>query len=394
MSSNPLNIKKNIFALSLLGFIGAAITLGLFYTNISSALHAERRNEAQRLIEAATGGLHYFYQLEQSGKISREEAQHQAAKAIGSLRFGESGYFWINDMDGIVIMHPILPDLIGTNLLNTTDNQGVYLFRDFVNMADQGGGWVTYNWPKPGDSENWYSKVSYASPFQPWQWILGTGLYLDDINREINRKTIHLGIITLSIYVIILICSLIVANRYMRKLGNIAIRDALTTMFTRRYLDELSPMFISRHERNPEDYLIVTFFDIDHFKDINDRYGHGTGDIVLKNVGQCISASTRESDLAIRYGGEEFVMISLLSTAGDAIDQAERIREKCAELSFSYKNQKFSITLSAGLAMRQADESMESLIRRADEQLYRAKNRGRDRLESDYESSRSTPPIK
>ncbi|NWF39114.1 diguanylate cyclase [Mariprofundus sp. NF] len=380
MHSNRLNLRFKLIALSLLGLIGMIITLGLFYSNISSALYEERKHEARRLIEAATGGLQYFHQLEQSGAMSQSEAKRQATKAIAMLRYGKNGYFWINDMDGIMIMHPFQSGLNGTNLLNTSDNQGIYLFREFVQKAERGGGWVKYNWPKPGDAEQWYSKVSYASPFLPWRWILGTGLYLDDINEEINQTTLNLGIIIFSIYAVMLIVTLLVANRFMLQLGELAIRDPLTSMFTRRHFMELAPMFISGHDRSPQDCLAAIFFDIDHFKHVNDSYGHDTGDVVLKAVGNTIAKMTRDSDMAIRYGGEEFVVIALSNRLDEAVEMAERIRSACAALSFHHNRDTFTITISAGLAERALHESMENLISRADQQLYLAKENGRDRL--------------
>ena len=380
MHSSRLNLRFKLIALSVLGFVGMIITLGLFYSNISTALYEERKSEARRLIEAATGGLRYFHQLEQSGAMSREEAQRQATKAIAMLRFGKNGYFWINDMDGIMIMHPFQPSLNGTNLLNTSDNQDIYLFREFVEKAASGGGWVNYNWPKPGDADHWYSKVSYASPFLPWRWILGTGLYLDDLNEEISRTTLYLGIITFFIYVIILIITIATASRFMKQLGDLAIRDPLTSMFTRRHFLELAPMYISNHERNPKTCLVSVFFDIDHFKHVNDTYGHDTGDVVLKGVASTIAELTRDSDMAIRYGGEEFVVIMVVNKLEQAIEITERIRTSCAALQFSQDIDQFSVTLSAGMAERNLHESMENLISRADQQLYLAKENGRNRL--------------
>lgn len=382
MGNRNLNIKVKLIALSALGFLGLCITLGIFYYTTSNALHEEREAEAQRLIEAATGGLHFFYSLEKSGAVSREVAQQQASKAIGSLRFGSDGYFWINDMDGVMIMHPI-SDYIGKNMLDTTDNQGTFLFHDFINRAKSGGGWAFYNWPKPGDPDHWYSKVSYVSPFEPWHWIIGTGLYLDDIDREIRWKTLQTGIVVFSIYAAILLITLFASHHFMNQLGELALRDPLTSMFTRRYLNEVSAIFVANQNRNPDTFLAAIFFDIDYFKQVNDTHGHETGDLVLQKVAKTIADATRHSDIAIRFGGEEFVVISLVNDKTDAVDLARRIRSKCAALTFGHKHENFTITISAGLAIKNDNEAMNELIARADHQLYKAKRNGRDRLETE-----------
>lgn len=387
MKQRNLNIKVKLAALAALGFLGLSATLGIFYYTTSTTLHNERKEEARRLIEAAIGGLQFFYSLEQSGVMSHEQAQQQAARAIGSLRFGKNGYFWLNDMQGTMIMHP-LSEYIGRNLYDAQDNQGTYLFHDFVAKAKSGGGWTYYNWPKPNDADHWYANVSYVSPFKPWNWIIGTGLYLDDIGQEIRRKTLHMGIIVFSIYAAILLVILFAAHYFMQQLGELAIRDPLTSMFTRRYMSELSSVYIANHNRNPHIALVAFFLDIDHFKNVNDDHGHETGDTVIREVGKAIITSTRHSDIAIRFGGEEFVVISLVNNRQEAIELAQRIRFECTKLSFGDKGESFSITISAGLAIRQPEENMDSLIARADHQLYRAKRNGRNRLEIEDDDER------
>jgi len=129
-----------------------------------------------------------------------------------------------------------------------------------------------------------------------------------------------------------------------------------------------------------DQYLSVIFFDIDHFKEINDRYGHALGDKVLANIGTTIKYVIRKSDLGIRYGGEEFLVVMLSNSKDDVIQVTERIREQSHKLVFGDENKNINITLSAGISFREEGEDFESMIKRADENLYKAKNSGRDRL--------------
>ena len=223
-------------------------------------------------------------------------------------------------------------------------------------------------------------KISYVAYFKPWDWILGTGLYLDDMEKEIQGATLR-GVLMISfIFIVLILTSISLASRFMRQLKDLAIHDPLTGLYTRRYLYELTPMYLSKQERNEGQLLAAIFFDVDHFKKVNDRHGHAVGDNVLIGLGKTIKHVVRKGDLGIRYGGEEFVVIMLCANKEDAVIVAERIRTEANELQFAGKDDTFSVTLSAGLAYREEKEDFDALLKRADEKLYLAKESGRDRL--------------
>ena len=114
--------------------------------------------------------------------------KHRAIEAIGKMRYGKSGYFWINDMNGVIIQHPIKPQLIGKNLYNLKDKKGHYFFRKMLELCKtKGAGFIKYWWPKPG-SDKPEPKLSYVKLFKPWGWIIGTGIYIDDIKKSIEAK--------------------------------------------------------------------------------------------------------------------------------------------------------------------------------------------------------------
>ncbi len=123
-------------------------------------------------------------------EAAEEQFKKDAMKAIGSLRFGRSGqdYFWINDMNCRVIMHPIKPSLNGKDMSNLKDPNGKFFFREFIKVCKTDGeGYVDYLWPKPG-YEKPVPKLSYVKLFDKWGWIVGTGVYLDDVNQAIAAK--------------------------------------------------------------------------------------------------------------------------------------------------------------------------------------------------------------
>jgi two-component system cell cycle response regulator len=164
-----------------------------------------------------------------------------------------------------------------------------------------------------------------------------------------------------------------------------AITDGLTGLFNHRHFQERLGEELERTERHPGP-LAVVLFDLDHFKAINDRYGHPVGDTVLKSVANLIRESIRKIDLAARYGGEEFVLVLVNTDAAGAFRLAERIRKAAGRIIFSAGKSKgsggeeFSITLSAGLAAYPVHaRRKEDLVEAADQALYQAKANGRNR---------------
>ena len=161
-----------------------------------------------------------------------------------------------------------------------------------------------------------------------------------------------------------------------------AVRDPLTGLFNRQYLDETLMREIRRDRRRRAPFSLV-MLDIDHFKVFNDTYGHAAGDEVLKELGKLLRDTVRASDIACRYGGEEFVVVLLDADLAAALPTVERICLDIKQKQCIYRGQELpGITVSAGLAQYPMHgTSAEELLRAADEAMYAAKNAGRDRIE-------------
>jgi len=170
------------------------------------------------------------------------------------------------------------------------------------------------------------------------------------------------------------------ANEQLKKLTNI---DHLTGLFNRRYLTEILDGEFFRARRNNE-YLSIIMVDIDYFKNVNDTFGHQNGDIVLGAVATLVQRQLRAYDSAARYGGEEFVLVVPGSTLAGAVAVADRLRQTVLEYSFPPPMEQLTVTVSAGVAAYPSPEidSVDSLFRQADEALYRAKQNGRNRVET------------
>ncbi len=158
------------------------------------------------LTETIWSLLDVYHEREESGELSREEAQQRVIMRIHDLRYGgeKKDYFWINDMGPRMIMHPYRPDLEGQDVSDFQDSKGKYLFQEFVRVIEeQGAGYVEYMWQWKDDPSRNASKMSYIKGFEPWGWIIGTGMYIDDIEAEMSQIRRRLSAISMGILLIV-----------------------------------------------------------------------------------------------------------------------------------------------------------------------------------------------
>ncbi len=155
--------------------------------------------------------------------------------------------------------------------------------------------------------------------------------------------------------------------------------DALTKLYNKRALDEFLEIREGEFKRYEKPYSVV-FFDIDHFKQVNDTYGHEAGDIVLKGFAKVFKEIARNVDIIGRYGGEEFIAILSETDRQGAMTFAEKVRKKLEISRFVYQGKKIQVTISGGIAFREEYPSENMMIKAADERLYKAKHSGRNQI--------------
>ena len=170
---------KIMVMVSVAGLLGVA---GFWIKNQHSSMLTEKLQKTKNLVEVPYSVIEKQYQLEAEGKISREEAQRRAIEAIRPMRYEGSNYFWINDEHPTMIMHPMKPELDGKDLTTFKDSNGKAMFVEFVSAAQaSNGGYVYYLWPKPGKDKP-VDKLSFVKRYAPWGWVVGTGIYIDDVD--------------------------------------------------------------------------------------------------------------------------------------------------------------------------------------------------------------------
>jgi methyl-accepting chemotaxis protein len=172
----------SIIALCFLGLVGA---VGFQLWQLKGSLEDQRREELKHLTELAVTIVKQEHETTRSGGVSEADAKARAAQRLSALRYGNGDYFWVNDMRPYMVMHPARPELVGRDLTDNKDPNGKRLFVEFVEVVKrQGSGFVDYDWPKAG-AEQPQPKLSYVAGFAPWGWIVGTGVYIDDLQQQL-----------------------------------------------------------------------------------------------------------------------------------------------------------------------------------------------------------------
>ncbi|WP_210395413.1 methyl-accepting chemotaxis protein [Motiliproteus sediminis] len=199
-----ISIAHRIWLLALVT-LGVFTAIYLFETfQKRGDLIASKQQKLVAVVDTALATLNRYHSQEQAGELSRQEAQSLASEVIRHIRYEGGEYLWINDMGPTMVMHPIKPALDGKALGQLEDPKGKKLFSEFVRVvrAEQSG-FVDYYWPKPG-SEDPVPKLSYVAGFQPWGWVVGTGVYIDDVDKEFSTELVN-HLITLSTLLLLLL---------------------------------------------------------------------------------------------------------------------------------------------------------------------------------------------
>ncbi|AWY44332.1 HAMP domain-containing protein [Pseudomonas putida] len=211
-SLRTLSISRRL-SLILIVAVTMLLALGvIMLKQIHEDLYQAKAQKTQHVVQTASGILAYYHELESAGTLTRETAQKQALNAVRGLRYDQNDYFWINDLTPVMVMHPANPKLDGQNLSSIRDPDGFAVFNEMVAIAKaKGAGLVNYRWPKPGASEP-VEKTSYVKLFEPWGWVIGSGVYIDDMQAEFYGQVWKASSIGLAIAVIMVLLVFMIAR--------------------------------------------------------------------------------------------------------------------------------------------------------------------------------------
>jgi methyl-accepting chemotaxis protein len=196
-----MTVGRKIYALIGLCFAGFLGITVLDSRELASGLREQKQIELKHLAELAVGIVKEEHAAAQKGDIADSDAQKRALARVAALRYGNNDYFWVNDMQPRMVMHPMKPEMNGNDISAFKDPNGKTLFIDMVNVVKKdGAGFVPYEWPKPGFDRP-QPKLSYVVGFAPWSWVIGTGVYIDDLSAQtwasMQRALLTAGLVLL-----------------------------------------------------------------------------------------------------------------------------------------------------------------------------------------------------
>ncbi len=339
-----------------------------------------------------------------------ERTKAGIASVIREHAFADGGYIWVNEIidwsggDGYAVrrIHPNLPETEGS-LLSTKarDIKGSLPYlTELEGVRDYGEVYFTYFF-KRLDSDRISEKISYATAYHDYNWIISMGVYLEDLqtyvdaaHKESERLTKPIIYSMIALFLGLFASALVVlsrrersflakTSRIIREESNV---DHLTGVQNRRIGDAYLKSFFEKFIEGAESPLLF-MLDIDDFKIVNDTWGHAVGDEVLTKLAKALKSVIRSGDRIIRWGGEEFLLICADATRDSANGFAQKILDATRTLEIRATGDSFfGITISVGVSwFGPNDKRYEVAVARADDALYRAKAEGKD-------CSRIAPP--
>ncbi|MDO9305367.1 MAG: cache domain-containing protein [Sulfuricurvum sp.] len=355
-----------------------------------------------------------------------QEMEKSTLDVLNNSISSDSEYFFIIDKAGKVIAPEKNSNLLGKNILSLKDVDGKEFVKELMNSVNSNHPhWITYKWNNP-ISQKIDIKHSYVKKVPNSNWLIGSGFYMEQYNKKIALKKAELekanqkqlgnmlllsSIILFFSFIISYFMSKMIQKRFIKyaemievknnelstlnlgleniidertaelheayeKMEKIAVTDALTHIYNRYFFNDALQNEINRANRY-NSFFSLLMFDIDHFKQVNDVYGHDVGDQVLIKIVDIAASCLRGSDIFARIGGEEFMIILPQTTLESSIDIGERLRVSVQEYTFDNIGK---ITISLGVAQYRKEETFKEIVKRVDTALYDAKNNGRNRL--------------
>src|SRR5262245_8095767 len=250
-----LGVSGRLYMLVVLFALGCGTLAAVLIWLQSQRAIAARQHSLEQLVEVATGVLDAHKKLADSGAMPVEEAKKRALSVIGNMRYGKGDYFTVRGYDGITIMHPTAPQTVGTNRDNVQDSRGKYYVREIISQMQSGGGYINYTFPHP-ETKVQTEKTSYVKLYKPWNVGVLTGVYIDDIQDELNAAMAQAGGVTLGLVLLLGGFAVWMARGIARSLGNL--RTAMLDLAEQR--PTTAKLDIERHDEIGEMARAVAVF--------------------------------------------------------------------------------------------------------------------------------------
>lgn len=250
-------IKSKLFLLLFLFSVTFFTSLGYNFYNEYNVRKDVNKQAIMPIVEQSVSIIKASYEAYKAGEISEKKAKSNATNIISQQRFGlnDLGYIWINDSSSKMIMHPIKPSLDGEDLSKLQDPNGLHVFQEFSKVAtSMGNGFVNYMWEKPG-ADSPTDKLSYVQYFEPWDFVVGTGYYIEDVMEPFWQELKFSLLISFSLFLVVFFVAFRLINSIVTPIGNLTTSikrlsggDVETKIDDQNRLDEIGEMAKSIEE--------------------------------------------------------------------------------------------------------------------------------------------------
>jgi methyl-accepting chemotaxis protein len=253
---SSLTIARRLGLLTLITGLGIACVAAGFLLSERSLIGDERGRAVRQAVEVAAGVVARYEQLAASGALPLEQAKHEALETLRTLRYDDQEYFWVNDMQPRMLMHPTSAKLEGKEVGAIADPNGMHLFVAMVDIArTQGSGFLSYMWPKPG-SEQPVPKISYVKAVPAWGWVIGSGVYLDAIGAVFWPRVLEFSLAAALLSGVLMLAGHLISRSIQRPLAravtlaNTVAAGDLTTVIDAEGKDETAQLLRALREMN------------------------------------------------------------------------------------------------------------------------------------------------
>jgi len=326
-----IGFRTKIMSIIGMALLGIAAVISLSLITIKRELIEDRKVKTRHVVESAYGVLEHYDALAKEGRMTLDDAKREAAGTIKKLRYEEKEYFWINDMKPVMIMHPFKPELDGKDLNDIKDPNGKQIFVSFVDAVKSGGaGYVEYLWPKPNFKDP-VQKISYVKGFAPWGWVIGSGIYVDDVQTVYMKEAIKFVLVGGGIVGLMLIISILITNNVVRSLreavsaSNSLAAGDLTVNIEVRSKDEAGQL--AEAMKNMVEKLREIVADV---KSAADNVAAGSHQLSASSE-QMSQGATEQAAAAEEASSSMEQMSSNIKQSADNAQQTEKIAIKSAE---------------------------------------------------------------
>ena len=364
-------LKNVIILMNLLIVSIVAVSFGLMSINelnksnlvsiqeYEDTLREEYDNSIKFQVENVITLLNGIYQMQLDGKLTEEEAKEEGKYLVKSLRYNESGYFWIDSTDYTLIAHPITPEKEGINRFDETDKNGNKLIQNIINISiKEGGGFTNFYYPKP-NKEGVYPKRAYSAIFKPYNWVISTGNYVDDIDSQVANKTLELNN-TLKVEVFKLLGALLVL---------LAIAIILAVKFSSQITKPLTKIKDLAERLSKYDFTTdINVTDKNEFGDTGRALNEAQHNVkkLIKNISEQtmeLTASTEElsavtEEVTTRVLGINKATKEIVDNMNESSKSAKQVDESMNEINLSISKLASKSTDGSGISINFKEKSM------------------------------------